>query len=154
VTLTIVTIFDKPFTMEDANAFDRYSSTCSVGLLCSKPVMNGSTVVYEPTCCVGYVIDIFQLILFDLHVHFKLYIVADGKYGSYSYTTDSWNGMVGDVYRGKADLAIAGLTITSQRSKVVDFTVPYSVATTGIIDKPQLEQLPFANWEFMAPLSW
>ena len=38
--------------------------------------------------------------------------------------------MVGEVMTGKADLALADLTITSKREKVVDFTVPYM--QTGI----------------------
>ena len=38
--------------------------------------------------------------------------------------------MVGEVMTGKADMALADLTITSKREKVVDFTVPYM--QTGI----------------------
>lgn len=38
--------------------------------------------------------------------------------------------MVGEVMAGKADLALADLTITSKREQVVDFTVPYM--QTGI----------------------
>jgi len=35
------------------------------------------------------------------------------------------NGMIGDVYRGFADLALAVITITEERSEYVGFTTPY-----------------------------
>ena len=61
------------------------------------------------------------------------------------HKTGAWSGMVGEVMTGKADLALADLTITAQREKVmlmmmmmlimmmmkvVDFTVPFM--QTGI----------------------
>ena len=39
-------------------------------------------------------------------------------------------GMVGEVMTGAADLALADLTITAARERVVDFTVPF--LQTGI----------------------
>ena len=40
------------------------------------------------------------------------------------------SGMVGEVMTGAADLALADLTITAARERVVDFTVPF--LQTGI----------------------
>ena len=62
-------------------------------------------------------------------------------------------GMVGDIVSGKADMAVAGLTITGARSKVIDFSVPYKDATMGILVMPKIVQLKFYNFEFIAPLA-
>jgi len=35
--------------------------------------------------------------------------------------------MIGDVYYGKADLSIGSLSITHQRNKLVDFSIPYVI---------------------------
>ena len=149
--LKIVTVFDKPYTMEDKAMFDPYENKCKTGLLCKKPVERNNITQYVGTCCNGLIIEFFQLIIADLNVKVDLYIVADGKYGA--FTNGRWNGLIGDVAYGKADMAVAGLTITSDRSSVVDFTVPYLQADMGIIVKPQIVQLEFLNWEFLAPLS-
>ena len=52
----------------------------------------------------------------------SLYEVADGKFGSYDETRDAWNGVMGDVVKGHADIAIADLTVTESRAKAVKFT--------------------------------
>merc|ERR1712110_51569 len=77
----------------------------------------------------GYLIDLIAALGQKLGANFDVHIAADGRYGA---PTDSgaWTGMVGEVMTGKADLALADLTITSKREKVVDFTVPYM--QTGI----------------------
>ena len=49
--------------------------------------------------------------------------VKDGKYGSVvDSATNTWNGMINEVLTDEADLALAILTVTEQRSQVVDFT--------------------------------
>jgi len=80
-----------------------------------------------------------------------MYIVADGKYGAFK--NGRWNGMMADVVYGKADLALAALTITRERMDYADFTTPYMFDQTGIISKPQTVELDFLNWEFLAPLT-
>ena len=45
----------------------------------------------------------------------------------------SWNGLVADVASGKADIAIADLTINSQRMRVVNFSYPFFRSGFGIM---------------------
>ena len=57
-------------------------------------------------------------------------IVADGKYGAESPPdSGKWNGMIGEVLMpiedGGADFAIADLSMTSSRSAVVEFSMPW-----------------------------
>ncbi|KAF1768377.1 hypothetical protein GCK72_000189 [Caenorhabditis remanei] len=49
--------------------------------------------------------------------------VRDNAYGS-KESNGKWSGMVGELQRGDADLAVASLTISYGRSEVIDFTKP------------------------------
>lgn len=149
----MVTVFDPPFTIEGQNSYDPYNEKCITGLVCQRPVKTKKTLTYKKTCCHGFIIDFFELILEDLQVDCDIYIVEDGYYGSKN-EYGIWNGMVGDVAKGAADIAIAALTINNQRSEAVDFTIPYMEAATGILVKPKIAPLSFFNWEFVKPLEW
>nr|XP_031362258.1 glutamate receptor ionotropic, NMDA 2C [Lonchura striata domestica] len=51
-----------------------------------------------------------------------------GKHGK--IVRGVWNGMIGEVYYKRADMAIGSLTINEERSEIVDFSVPF--VETGI----------------------
>ena len=36
-----------------------------------------------------------------------------------------WSGVIGDLVHGEIDIAVAGMTMTSEREEVVDFVAPY-----------------------------
>jgi ionotropic glutamate receptor NMDA 1 len=59
----------------------------------------------------------------DLGFKADLHVVKDGKYGALN--DGKWNGLIGELVRGEADLAIADLTITDSRSRAVNFTQPF-----------------------------
>ena len=61
--------------------------------------------------------------------------------------------MIADIIEGKADIAVAGITITEQRERAVNFTYPFLEAEMGIIVKPAKKILSFVNFEFLSPLS-
>lgn len=73
----------------------------------------------------GYAVDLIYELSKLLHFRYQFTEVKDKAYGSQNETTGEWNGMIGEVKRGEADLAIADLTITSKREKAVDFTLPF-----------------------------
>jgi len=77
----------------------------------------------------GYLIDLITALGQKLGANFDVHVAGDRKYGGPN-EAGRWTGMVGEVMTGKADLALADLTITSKREKVVDFTVPFM--QTGI----------------------
>nr|XP_006825247.1 PREDICTED: glutamate receptor ionotropic, delta-2-like [Saccoglossus kowalevskii] len=98
----------------------------------------------------GYCIDMLNEIAKELDFKYTLYLTPDDKYGG---TNDdgTWNGLIGQVYYGKADLAVAGMIINSDREKVVDFTKPYMSYGVGIlIRKPSKRTNVFA---FLEPLN-
>ncbi|XP_078741285.1 glutamate receptor 2-like, partial [Lampetra fluviatilis] len=107
-TLVITTIMDSPYLMMKPN----------------HAVLRGNS-RYE-----GYMVDLVEELSRSIGFRYVLNLVPDGRYGRRDPGTRVWQGMVGEVLYGRADLAVAPLTITSERAAVVDFTKPFM--TVGI----------------------
>ncbi|KAH9630483.1 hypothetical protein HF086_000696 [Spodoptera exigua] len=56
---------------------------------------------------------------------YKFIYDPDMVYGIYDQEKKKWTGLVGYLLDKKADLAVCDLTITEERKKVVDFSVPF-----------------------------
>ncbi|XP_063715988.1 glutamate receptor 2-like [Symsagittifera roscoffensis] len=85
----------------------------------------------------GFLIDVIALTCSKLNLSYEIRLVKDGRYGAKN-ADGTWNGMIGELLRGEADVALAPLTITSMRLKVVDFTKPYMTLGISIMmQKPQ-----------------
>lgn len=63
-----------------------------------------------------------------------------------------WNGMVNEIVEKKADLAVAGLTITYQREQAIDFTKPFLNLGISILYKRPKKNTPNL-FSFLSPLS-
>lgn len=81
----------------------------------------------------GFVIDLMDQVSSMLNVNYELKVVKDGKFGFYNGT--HWNGMIGEVMREDADVAVAPLTVTRSREEVVDFTTPFMTLGMNILMK-------------------
>ncbi|CAJ0578496.1 unnamed protein product, partial [Mesorhabditis spiculigera] len=98
----------------------------------------------------GYCIDLLDLLIEriqDFHYEIRL----TDKTGS-KKPDGSWDGLVGELLDGRADVAVASLTINQDRERVLDFSKPFM--TTGIsimIKKPDKQEL--SVFSFMQPLS-
>ena len=104
-------------------------------------------------CCGGFMIDFLlkleTMLEFTAHVHF----VKDLKFGSLDHnhnhnrSSEKWSGMVGELVRGEADVALHLLTITAERLKAVAFSQPYMEASLGIL----VSSLPVSHsiWDFV-----
>ena len=68
-----------------------------------------------------------------LEFTFDMYEVEDGKWGSRLENNVSWNGLIGDLIVGKADMVMTSLKITHERSQVLDFSVPFMETGIAII---------------------
>ncbi|KAI1285945.1 Glutamate receptor 3 [Halotydeus destructor] len=101
----------------------------------------------------GYCKDLADLISDHLKINYVLKLVNDSKYGAIDSTSPSgWNGMVGELIRQEADIAIAPLTITSARERVIDFTKPFMSVGISIMIKKPVKKNP-GIFAFMNPLS-
>lgn len=45
-------------------------------------------------------------------------------YGGWNHQMDTWTGVIGQVVTDEADIGAAEFTLTSDRLKIVDFTMP------------------------------
>ncbi|CAH1273760.1 GRIK3 [Branchiostoma lanceolatum] len=113
-TLRIVTHRDIPFVMKNLNdsegnplhGNDQYSGLC---------------------------IDLLKWLSEQLGFRYRLFHVADDKFGNKDRNTGRWNGVIGDLVYKKADMAVTDLTITAEREEDVDFTLPYIEAGSTFI---------------------
>ncbi|XP_033114938.1 glutamate receptor ionotropic, NMDA 1-like isoform X2 [Anneissia japonica] len=93
----------------------------------------------EIMCCKGFCIDLLANLSNFLNFTFDLHIVADGHYGDLVRVTNSterrWNGMIGELLDGKADIIMAPLTINKERVKHIDFSKPFKYQGLTILVK-------------------
>nr|KAG5705420.1 hypothetical protein BaRGS_004547 [Batillaria attramentaria] len=100
----------------------------------------------------GYAVDLAQAVSEEVGFDYLIRLVRDSKYGMRYESNNTWNGMIGELIDRKAHMAIAGLTITAERERYVDFSKPFmDIGVTIIIKKPQ-HQRP-GVFSFMEPLS-
>ncbi|XP_072538382.1 probable glutamate receptor [Salminus brasiliensis] len=72
----------------------------------------------------GFCMDLLSALANKLGFKYDLHLVKDGKYGTKD-EHGNWAGMVGEVVRREADLAVAPLTLTAVREAAVDMTKPF-----------------------------
>uniref|UniRef100_A0A8C4IRL8 Glutamate receptor n=1 Tax=Dicentrarchus labrax TaxID=13489 RepID=A0A8C4IRL8_DICLA len=101
----------------------------------------------------GYCVDLASEIAKHVGIRYKLSVVPDGKYGARDPETKTWNGMVGELVYGRADIAVAPLTITLVREEVIDFSKPFmSLGISIMIKKPQKSKP--GVFSFLDPLAY
>ncbi|XP_078416011.1 glutamate receptor ionotropic, kainate 1 isoform X3 [Cetorhinus maximus] len=99
----------------------------------------------------GYCLDLLKELSNILGFTYEVRLVADGKYGAQNEKSE-WNGMVGELIDHKADLAVAPLTITYVREKVIDFSKPFMTLGISILYRKPNGTNP-GVFSFLNPLS-
>ncbi|XP_013880617.1 glutamate receptor ionotropic, kainate 4 [Austrofundulus limnaeus] len=128
-TLTITTILENPYVMlrqnhQELEGNDRYE---------------------------GFCVDMLKELADILKFKYRIRLVADGVYGVPG-ANGTWTGMVGELISRKADLAVAGLTITAEREKVIDFSKPFMTLGISIMYRVHLGRRP-GYFSFLDPFS-
>uniref|UniRef100_A0A8C9XXB9 Glutamate receptor n=1 Tax=Sander lucioperca TaxID=283035 RepID=A0A8C9XXB9_SANLU len=101
----------------------------------------------------GYCAELAAEIAKHVGFVYRLELVGDGKYGARDLDTKMWNGMVGELVYGKADVAVAPLTITLVREQVIDFTKPFMSLGISIMIKKPTKSKP-GVFSFLDPLAY
>ncbi|XP_029164967.1 glutamate receptor ionotropic, kainate 2-like [Nylanderia fulva] len=100
----------------------------------------------------GFAIDIIHEMSKVLGFNYTFEVQADSVYGSLNNETGQWNGMLGKIIAGTADLAITDLTITAERQDAVDFTSPFmNLGISVLYRKPT--SAPPSLLSFLGPFS-
>ncbi|XP_062242065.1 glutamate receptor ionotropic, kainate 4 [Platichthys flesus] len=128
-TLTITTILENPYVMlrhnhHELEGNDRYE---------------------------GFCVDMLKELADILKFKYRIRLVGDRLYGVPG-ANGTWTGMVGELISRKADLAVAGLTITAEREKVIDFSKPYMTLGISIMYRVHLGRRP-GYFSFLDPFS-
>ncbi|RCN42515.1 ligand-binding protein, receptor family, partial [Ancylostoma caninum] len=108
----VTTIMERPYVMLKKNHYELYANS-----------------KFE-----GFCIDLLAELSKDLGFTYSIHAVKDGKYGN-DYGNGSWDGMIGEILRGEAEMAVAPLTVNFRRSEVVSFTKPFLSLGISILYK-------------------
>ncbi|KAM4827927.1 glutamate receptor ionotropic, kainate 4 isoform 1-T1 [Thomomys bottae] len=99
----------------------------------------------------GFCMDMLKELAEILRFNYKIRLVGDGLYGV-PEANGTWTGMVGELISRKADLAVAGLTITAEREKVIDFSKPFMTLGISILYRVHMGRRP-GYFSFLDPFS-
>lgn len=102
----------------------------------------------------GYAVDLIHELSRIVGFKYEFKEVKDAKYGVKLTEGGKlvWNGMIGEIISGRADLAIADLTITSSREEAVDFTLPFMNTGISILFKKPTNKVT-TLFSFLSPFS-
>lgn len=102
----------------------------------------------------GYGIELIEKLAELLSFTFEFRLQEDKNYGKViDNTTDLWDGMLGELNKGTADLAVTDLTVTAQREASFDFTSPFMTLGISILyEKPKAEDPDLTS--FLKPFSY
>ncbi|VDD80056.1 unnamed protein product, partial [Mesocestoides corti] len=136
VTLRVTTVPDTPFVIP--KKYDAYGQPLKT-----------------PDAWEGYCVDLLNLISQDVGFNYTIEMAKDRSYGSRHVNKSGdvyYNGIVGVVHRGEADMAVAALTITYEREQVLDFSTPFMTLGGSLLFMRPKTQKP-SIFSFLQPLS-
>lgn len=98
----------------------------------------------------GYCVDLTKKLSEMIGFTYELRLVKDHKFGAKD-SNGTWNGMVGELVRNEAQLAVGSLTISWQREQAIGFSMPFMNMGISIMIKKPKKEKP-GVFSFLAPL--
>jgi len=86
----------------------------------------------------NYVSSLYDKVVNELacSLNFTPHIVSEmNEYGMWRKHNGTWSGVMDEIVSGRADLAIAGMSMTSLRALYVDFTMPLIISKNRLFIK-------------------
>ncbi|XP_030836055.1 glutamate receptor 2 [Strongylocentrotus purpuratus] len=99
----------------------------------------------------GFCVDLLKKIVEIYPFKYRIQLVKDGNYGTLQ-RNGKWDGMIGEVMYGTADISVAPLTINTDRERVVAFTKPYMSFGISIMVKKSKAPRP-SGFSFFQPFT-
>ncbi|XP_062889516.1 probable glutamate receptor isoform X3 [Mobula hypostoma] len=100
----------------------------------------------------GFCIDLLKIFSERLNFRYEIQLVKDGLYGT-KLENGQWTGLLGELKRKEADLAIAPLTITRLRESEFGFTRPFMSVGISILVRKHTNSQSAGFFQFMSPFS-
>ncbi|XP_048876511.1 glutamate receptor ionotropic, NMDA 1 isoform X7 [Brienomyrus brachyistius] len=162
--LKIVTIHQEPFvyvkpTLLDGTCKEEFTPN---GVLIKKVICTGPNETIPgnktgrpivPQCCYGFCIDLLIKLAMTMNFTYEVHLVADGKFGTQERVNNSnkkeWNGMMGELLGGLADMIVAPLTINNERAQYIEFSKPFKYQGLTILVKKEIPRSTLDS--FMQP---
>ncbi|KAI4493411.1 hypothetical protein M0804_001587 [Polistes exclamans] len=89
---------------------------------------------------------IFQELCVTLNFSFSI-VSTVNEYGRWNQKENTWTGAVGEIYAGRADIAIADISMTSERLDAVDFTFPLLLSKNNLyIREPEIFAIKWSSY--------
>ncbi|GFU11750.1 glutamate receptor ionotropic, kainate 2 [Nephila pilipes] len=127
-----------------------------VTTIVSKPYVmlrNSSTGLQGNDRFEGFCVDLIEELSNILQFKYEIRLVKDNEYGKEKRgRSGDWSGMIGEVKRGEAHMAVAGLSINSKREKAVDFTMPFMNTGISILYRKPTTKVT-SLFSFLSPFS-
>jgi len=105
----------------------------------------------------GYCVELLKEMSKKMFFEYEIVLPSDGSndFGKKDKNGD-WSGLVGDLVSGEVDIAVAAMTMTSEREEVIDFVAPYfdQSGISIIIRKPIRERSLFKFMEVLKIEVW
>lgn len=99
----------------------------------------------------GYCKDVFDMVIkalpYGVQYEYIPFATSDHKHNG------SYDDLVYQVYQGNFDAAVGDVTIVANRSKYVDFTLPYTESGVSMVVAIKDDKSKKA-WVFLKPLTW
>ena len=106
-----------------------------------------------PQCCYGFCVDLLIKLARTMNFTYEVHLVADGKFGTQERVNNSnkkeWNGMMGELLSGQADMIVAPLTINNERAQYIEFSKPFKYQGLTILVKKEIPRSTLDS--FMQP---
>ncbi|XP_061010180.1 glutamate receptor ionotropic, NMDA 1 isoform X1 [Dama dama] len=160
--LKIVTIHQEPFvyvkpTLSDGTCKEEFTVNGDPvkKVICTGPndTSPGSPRHTVPQCCYGFCIDLLIKLARTMNFTYEVHLVADGKFGTQERVNNSnkkeWNGMMGELLSGQADMIVAPLTINNERAQYIEFSKPFKYQGLTILVKKEIPRSTLDS--FMQP---
>ncbi|XP_041955164.1 probable glutamate receptor isoform X1 [Alosa alosa] len=100
----------------------------------------------------GYCVDLMSELSKKLGLKHRMRVVKDGRYGSQD-ASGNWNGVIGEVVRGEADLAVADLTVTASRESAVELSKPFMQTGLSFVMRRDLVAQSSGYGDLLSPFS-
>lgn len=99
----------------------------------------------------GYGIDLIEKLSELLGFAYEFRLHQGTNYGENK--SGEWNGMLGELNKNRADLAVTDLTMTAEREAAFDFTLPFMILGISILyEQPKTEDPDLTS--FLKPFSY